>query len=281
MSPNKPFEYTPELIKKMQSVELDMLKVVDSLCRENNISYEVDGGTLLGAVRHGGFIPWDDDVDVRMLRGDYDRFIKVCETKLDKSKYFLQTYKTDPGYRWGYARILKNGTFFQRQGQDALTMRRGIFIDVFPCDGMPSNPLAKHLFNFLCLLARKILYSPVGATAEENIIKRTGYRVLSILPKKAGTGILEFLIKKYRNKETELVRTLGWGAPEEDIGFKRAWMLDVCELPFEGMMVKAPKDYDAHLKHMFGDEYMTPPPVEKRFPKHTAVRIDFEVNIND
>lgn len=270
------FEYTPQVIRKIQLIELDMLKELDRICRKNHIHYELDGGTLLGAVRHKGFIPWDDDIDVRMLREDYDKFCKVCKTQLNRDKYFLQTYKTDPGYRWGYARILKKGTIFMRENQEMLKMKRGIFIDIFPCDGMPEKQPFKTIFNFRCYLSRKILYSPVGAVYEKNIVKKGMYKIFKQIPPKIAFQELERLSRKYKGKKTRLIRTLGWGAPEENRGFLREWMEKSCDIEFENLVVKAPVDSDGFLRFMFGDDYMQLPPKNKRKPKHTATYIKFE-----
>ena len=113
------FEYTQENLRKLQLVELETLKVFDEICRKYSINYIIDAGTLLGAVRYGGFIPWDDDIDIRMLRDEYEKFCEVCQNEFGE-KYFFQTYTTDPEYRWGYARILKNGTEYRRANHDEI-----------------------------------------------------------------------------------------------------------------------------------------------------------------
>lgn len=268
------FEYTQENLRKLQLVELEMLKELDMICRKNNIKYIIDSGTLLGAVRHGGFIPWDDDVDVSMLREDYDKFCRVCKTDLDK-KYFLQTHKTDKGYRWEYARILKNGTVYIRKDHEELKSRNGIFIDIFPRDNVPENGMGYHFCNSLSWLCRKMLYSEVGEHHAKGTWNKVGFAFLNLFPKSLAHKGVGYLVRKYKDIETEKVRSFGWGSRAETKGYRKEWCVDTCDIVFEGITVKAPVKTHEYLVHAFGEDYMTPPPEDKRQPIHTAKYIKF------
>lgn len=268
------FVYTQENLRRLQLVELEMLKELDRICRENNINYIIDAGTLLGAVRHGGFIPWDDDIDVRMLREDYDKFCDVCEKKLDE-KYFLQTHKTDPGYRWGYARILKNGTVFVRKDHEELKSKSGIFIDIFPNDNLPEEYLGNKICTAISWLGRKMLYSELGKKHAKGFWNKIGFAFLDIFPKSWAHQGREYLIKKYGECKTSKVRCFGWGSEEETIGFQKEWLADTCDIKFEDIIVKAPIKTHEFLVHSFGEDYMTPPPENKRKPGHIAKEIRF------
>lgn len=268
------FEYTPEIIRKIQLTELSILRELDRICQKCKISYIIDSGTLLGAVRHEGFIPWDDDIDIKMLRRDYEKFCNICKDELGK-KYFLQTYRTDKGYRWGYARILRKGTVFIRAGHQSLKSETGIFIDVFPCDNMPEGKAALFLCNALSLVCRKMLYSEVGAKSAPFFAKRLGFVCLDLLPKKWAYYGLEKIADYCGRKETGKVRCYAWGSKEETVGQKREWFENTCDICFEGLMVKAPAKKEEVLTYYYGKDYMTPPPEEERQPKHTAEYIKF------
>lgn len=268
------FVYTKENLRKLQLVELEMLREVDRICRENRIQYIIDAGTLLGAVRHGGFIPWDDDIDVRMLREDYDRFCEVCRGELSED-YFLQTCQTDSGYRWGYARILKNGTVYRRKGQHKMRARNGIFIDIFPNDNLPDSFISNRVCTSVSWICRKLLYSEVGACNKSKFSSWLGFNLLNLFPKEWGHRGMEFLSRKYRNADTKRVRCFGWGSDVETGGFKREWNIETRDIVFEGLTVRAPKDIEGYLIYSFGEDYMLPPPIEQQKPAHTADYIYF------
>ena len=120
--------YDRETLRQIQLVELDLLKEVDRICRKLGIRYNIIAGTLLGAVRHKGFIPWDDDADVAMLRDEYNRFVEACRTEKKKKKYCFQDHTVTPGYRWGYGKLRRRDSVFLREYQEFMPYCQGIFI---------------------------------------------------------------------------------------------------------------------------------------------------------
>ena len=118
-------------LRTLQLNELDLILEVHRICKKNGIRFSLDGGTLLGAARNQGFIPWDDDADVIFLREEYEKFFDVCKTDLNADRFFLQDYRTDPEYRWGYAKLRLKGTEFVRLGQEKMKYTTGVCIDIF------------------------------------------------------------------------------------------------------------------------------------------------------
>ena len=138
---------TPEELRAVQLIELELLKETDRICRKYNIHYSIVGGTMLGAVRHQGFIPWDDDVDVGFLRPDYEKFREYLEKELDHERFYFQDHRNTPGYRWGYGKLRRRNTEYVRLGQDHLPYGQGVFIDLFPYDSVPNRRLSRLFFR--------------------------------------------------------------------------------------------------------------------------------------
>ena len=148
---------SPEEFRKMQLMQTDMLVELDRVCRKHNITYSLTGGTLLGAVRHKGYIPWDDDADVGMLREEYEKFKKVAH-ELDPELCYFQDHTTDEGYRWGYGKLRRTGTRYVRVGQEHMKGKTGVFIDIFPIDDVPKTTIGQMLQDFYCFILSTSIY---------------------------------------------------------------------------------------------------------------------------
>lgn len=266
-----------EEFRRMQLLELDMLKEFDRVCRENEIKYTVFGGTLLGAIRHKGYIPWDDDADIAMLREDFEKFRSVAHL-LDEKICYFQDHKNDPEYRWGYAKLRRTGTRFVRVGQEHLKCKTGLFIDIFPMDDIPMCTVAQMVNDFYCFCLRKILWSEVGKINEKNAFMRWIYKLLSHIKPSFVYKRLDRMARKSKNTSPNRVRCLLFPATgklykknslKTRYGMPKEWFTDLKQYDFEDMKVFGTKDYDENLKYIYGD-YMKLPDEKGREP-HSPV----------
>ena len=254
-----------KVLARLHECQVDMLDVIDAFCRRHGLSYYLIGGTLLGAVRHQGFIPWDDDIDIAMPRADYDFLLNNLQADLSED-YFLQTCFTDNGYGRDFAKLRKNNTVFLEQVDAHVDNRHhGIFLDIFPLD---SRPEKRSFFG-------KIKYRLYQAVDSYVVCKRGRVptskksKLFVLLPMKAWLSIRDKL-KKGRGD----YRTMDAVPPLPASFYEPA-----VKLLFEGKEYAAPNQYDALLRAQYGD-YMQLPPENERVT-HNPLRISFDLGGED
>lgn len=256
-------ELDDKMLRQLQMIELEMLLEVDRICKKNNIRYQIIGGTLLGAVRHGGFIPWDDDADVSMLRSEYEKFKRALKTDLDESRFYFQDFEETPGYRWSYGKLRRKGTLFVREFQEHMPYDQGVFIDIFPVDGVPDNYIFRALHDVHCFCIRKILWSEVGKIADRNAMKRAIFWILSQIPERAVLNHYKRMIRYSNRKKTRRVRFALMPLPNKGFGYMRKWFVKSKGFQFEGKCLRGTALEKEFLTYEFKN-YMELPPVEKR-----------------
>lgn len=254
---------TSKQLRELQLIELELLQEADRICKKCNIHYNIIAGTLLGAVRHGGFIPWDDDADVALLRPEYEKFRDACEKELDTSRFYFQDHRNTSGYRWGYGKLRRKDTIFLREHQEHMPYEQGVFIDVFPLDYVPEIYLRRCIHNFECFLYRKFFWSEVGRVADKSRFMRGLYGVMSKVPEGKLKTSFNCFIKKSDRKKTNWVRILTFPTPNKVYGYRTEWYENSEEIVFEGQTFIGIKDYDGYLSFKFGD-YMKLPPENQR-----------------
>lgn len=276
--------YSDGDLRKLQSIEVEMLRVIDRFCKENDITYFLDGGSCLGAVRHGGFIPWDDDIDVGMMRPDYERFVRLFQENPPEG-YSLHTHLNTDNYPYFFAKVYREGTkFLARESLDA-GLDSCIYLDVFPYDPVKDdldekgrarllnraiwwqrvmylyytpNPAIqpteslRELKRAVCKVAHcfvRAFFSPSG-------IARRYDRYVDALSAPGQEGQTEFICCV---QDFEYLRTRDVYPPEDVV--------------FEGTPFPCPRDTDSYLTAVYGD-YMQLPPEDKR-KMHSPEVLDF------
>lgn len=239
-------------LRKMQLRMLDMLSFVDKICSKHDIKYWLGAGTLLGAVRHGGFIPWDDDLDIELLKEDYIKLVKILISEAN-SDYFLQIHDTDPNYIFPIAKLRDiNSIIYENNGSDINYKYKGIFIDIF---------FLEKGSNFLVDTAVHLQKVPYALTLLEN----DRFGILALLRNLTYSSVhkglfpcLRILAKMMKGDKQVLPLGTGFRASRN-----LSDIFPLSKISFEGRVFNAPANPDAYLKKIYGS-YMEIPPVDKR-----------------
>lgn len=265
-------------ICQLRQVELEILKAFMYACEKLHLHYFVVQGTLLGAVRHHGFIPWDDDIDVGMLREDYEVFMAKGKNFLPEY-YFIQNHDTDPDYPQGFAKIRDTRTAFVETTCRYLHMNHGIYMDIFPFDYYPDGFLKKTQLEIQKLLLRYRIRSCLYVPADKVPTLANAVRSILKLAARIRYPSLQDAIQKqcalYSYTEKSRKRA-NYGSPWGKREYIPAeWVEKTTELDFEGLRVNAPLYYREYLEHVYGN-YMELPPLKKRKPHHYISYLSFK-----
>lgn len=269
------------VLEKIHKYELEIAKEIKRICENNNIKYFLTAGTTLGAVRHGGFIPWDDDMDFGMLRSDYEKFVTVCGQELGKN-FWLQTWDTDENFPFSYAKIRLKGTHliedFSAESKYVDNEQNGLFVDIFPYDSAPDNKIARKIQGVKYYILKRILWikKGYGKNMKSNKKQALKYYAFVAFSKffsyKMVKNRYKKILTKYNSETTLKIVTDGsYKYSKETIDRSLADNLE--PIQFEGENFLTYKDTHKYLTHFYGN-YMELPPVEKR-DGHSVLNVDF------
>lgn len=267
-----------ELLRRVQLTQLEIAKEIRRVCEENDISYFLAHGTFLGAVRHQGFIPWDDDMDMGMLRPDYEKFCRIAPEKL-KPEFFFQNWYTEPNYAQPFGKVMKRNTVYLEGKKTGRLKENGFYVDIFPFDNAPASAgeqqrLERRLRSIFRTKLMKSGYKPWMENGRILPKKRLGYVYYQLKALFAGQ---QELARRYDELATSYPesQTLQQQYPGSATKyFQREWLENLAPYTFEGEIFPGPANYDGYLTSMYG-EYMVLPPEGKRENRHQIVKIDF------
>ncbi|MBR4626743.1 MAG: LicD family protein [Ruminococcus sp.] len=267
---------TPDELKQIQKLELEALLEIDRICRKHSIKYSLACGSLLGALRHGGFIPWDDDLDIIMTRNEYERFHKICNEELSSS-YYLQSKETDSEYFRLYSKLRVNGTVFKEPAHSCYKIHHGVYVDIFPLDNTPSSGLARywHILSFS-------FFSFILSAKYINIASRHGYKKMMaiVLDCIFAPFSKEYLYKKatsiaakYKDSSKKCDLISFSGAYYKYGSFNSRIFKYFKNCSFEGKRIMIISNADKYLRILYGD-YWKLPPMEQRKCKHELCELE-------
>ena len=271
-----------ETLRKLQLKELESLVYFDNFCKEHDLTYFLLGGCVIGAVRHNGFIPWDDDIDVMMPRRDYERMLKLWKQEESNERFLM--LKTDGEVFTGncFATLIDTSATMVKENQKNIDVPHGIVTDVFPLDGCPDGRLQRYMQYYHAMMY-SLYISEVVPSKHGGLIKIVSSILLKLVPsrerrtkiwKKHEKKMTRYAFNTHK-KCTELCAGPGYMRNE----YPQSAFKEIVYHEFEGLQMPIPKGYDAYLKMAFGD-YMQLPPEDQRVPHHDLVALDLEKPCN-
>lgn len=263
----------PISLECQKSIELDILECFVSFCRRHSIPFFLTGGTLLGAVRHKGFIPWDDDIDVVMLRPDYDRFATLF-SQADTAPFAIVSGETSRSFPLCSLKIHDTRTILFERGVKRSFC--GVYIDVFPLDFVPEDPairtfLIRLLEKFRTARLEKVRFCQTHPSRLKALAIAIRYALLHLVPMSLPRGLHNAAIRRAaRRSNGQWVGNLTSPLNLRAEFFPRTWFDTTVPLPFERFVLPAFSHYQDYLAAIYGD-YMTPPPPEQRILRHGSL----------
>ncbi len=257
-------------LAERKQIALDIVKCLHQVCQENDIRYYMAYGTLLGAVRHKGFIPWDDDLDVYMPRKDLEKFMAAMEQQ--SGPYKILFYTNTPNYGYSFPKMIDTRTTLIDTKQGNSYEEIGVFVDIFPLDGACGTREEGYRRYRLLRILKRMVFLSRRKFRMESFLKTVLFAAPWLVCKAIGANNINRLFHRLcacRDSDRDAYVT----SYSDDIGMRGIFPREVfgqgLELPFEDAMLTAPEQYAAYLERTYGD-YMTPPPEDQRIPPHTV-----------
>ncbi|QZD89463.1 LicD family protein [Qipengyuania aurantiaca] len=265
-------------LEKLHRVQFEILEAFSTFCSAHGLHFCLLAGSALGARRHRAIIPWDDDIDVGMLRADYDRFVELVSHFPDG--YYFQDWMQDEYLPAPIAKLRKNGTRMVEMSSKDVGGHKGIFIDIFPLDTVPTSRRELKLFHAQVTFLKRALRHKLSYSTKylgfPLVLGDIAAKIFAIpLSAQRLKHMLQRVVKRASHSPGNQVIAIAGSYSLQKETLQKRWIRDAKPIAFEGGEFPCPHPIDEYLRHLYGDNFMELPPEQKRKPKHPLKTLEF------